>query len=60
MSELDLPSRGTALFVYEGCDPASGESVPNAFVTTATRAQSLAAEFFDTQQLPASGSWFEL
>ena len=60
LGDLDLPIGGTTLFVYEGCDPFSGESVPNEFVTSASRALSIAGDFFETSQKPEPGSWFEL
>ena len=60
LGRLELPVGATTLFVFEGCDPASGEAVPNEFITSATTALSVAGAFFDTQKLEDPDSWFEL
>ena len=60
LGAVDLPVGGATLFVYEGCDPASGESVPNEFLISATMALSIAADFFETQKIPEAASWLEL
>jgi len=50
----------TVSFVYEGCDPSSGEDVPAEFVLSFSSAVTIAREFYRAQTLPASASWFEL
>jgi hypothetical protein len=47
-------------FVYEGCDPASGEQVPNEFVVQVDVAMSVAKAFLATRGLLPSVRWFEL
>jgi hypothetical protein len=50
----------TTTFVYEGCDPASGEESPIEFTLPVDRAVSLAREFFRASARPSGASWFEL
>ena len=48
-------------FVYEGCDPSSGEDVPNEFVVPFSLVLTVAREFLAaTRQKSASVEWFEL
>lgn len=55
-----LPSEGTTTFVFDGCDPAMGEDVPNDFVVSFDTAVVVAKEFFRTRELPVCCEWFEL
>ena len=48
------------LFVWVGCDPASGEWVPNAFVVPFPTASAVAREFLRCPALPSSARWYEL
>ena len=54
-----LPSTET-LFVWAGCDPATGEWVPSDFVVPVPVAFAVAHDFFRTRDLPSSAQWFEL
>lgn len=60
LSRLDLPRDASTLFRFEGCDPAAGEPVPNAFVVSVADALHAAVEFFETGAMPRSASWLEL
>ena len=48
------------LFVWVGCDPASGEWVPGDFVVPVCTSLAAAREFFRNRSLPSSMQWFEL
>ncbi len=55
-----LPEDGLTTFVFKGCQPGSGEEVPNVFVVPFATALSVAKEFLRTRTLPSSATWFEL
>ncbi len=47
-------------FVWEGCDPFSGELVPNRFVIPFSASLSAAQAFYADRSLPDDFLWFEL
>jgi hypothetical protein len=51
---------GSTNFIWAGCDPGTGELVPNAFVVPVATSLSAAKSFFRDRALPASLEWFEL
>jgi len=51
---------GFTTFVYEGCDPSSGEQVPNEFVVPFPVAIAVAKAFLATRGMYPSVEWFEL
>lgn len=51
---------GSTNFVWEGCDPFSGEQVPNQFVIPFSAALRAAHAFDDKRSLPDDFLWFEL
>jgi hypothetical protein len=55
-----LPRGGFTTLVYEGCDPGSGEETPNEFVISFETACSIATEFFHSERMSETVSWFEL
>ena len=55
-----LPTGGMTRLVYQGADPATGEDTPNEFVLPVEQAAAVAVEFFRSQQMSATVSWFEL
>jgi hypothetical protein len=55
-----LPKGGMTTLVYRGCDPATGEVTPNEFVVPFETARAIAREFFRSQRMSESVSWFEL
>jgi hypothetical protein len=57
---VGLPAGGMTWLVYQGADPATGEETPNEFVVPVELAGEVAAEFFRSQQMAATVSWFEL
>jgi len=61
-SDPDLPSGAFTTFIWSGCDPASGEEVPNEFVLCSDQTIEVARVFYrdSARALPASFSWFEL
>jgi len=48
------------LFIYEGCDPATGEETPSEFVIPLSTAIALAKEFHRSGARSSAVSWFEL
>ena len=59
---LDCPTlEGTfTLFVWDGCDPGTGELIPNEFVLDRSIASRVARQFFSSTVLPQGYEWFEL
>jgi hypothetical protein len=55
-----LSPGGATKFVFEGCDPRSGEATPNEFVVPFATACSIAREFMQSGQKSSSVSWIEL
>jgi len=55
-----LPEDGLTTFVYEGCDPATGEQTPNHFVVPFRTAVDIATEFLKTERRSEAMSWFAL
>lgn len=55
-----LPDGGTTSFVYEGCDPATGESTPNEFVVPFLIARFVAYDFLLRGTMSEAVSWFEV
>jgi hypothetical protein len=55
-----LPEDGLTVFVYEGCQPGTGEQTPNEFIVPFEIACAVAREFFRTKQMSAAVSWYEL
>jgi hypothetical protein len=55
-----MPGGGSMKFVFQGCDPASGEDTPNEFVVTLSTAKSIANEFLRSKRMTGNVSWSEL
>jgi hypothetical protein len=55
-----LPEDGRTRLVYQGCDPPSGEEIPNEFVVPQAAAVQAARDFFQSPQRSISLSWLEL
>lgn len=51
---------GSTNFLWVGCDPASGELVPNEFVVPFSTSVRAAHAFFRDRSLPKAFQWFEL
>lgn len=58
--DLQLPPEETTNFVFEGCDPWSGEVVPNEFVLSLAELEAVAKHFLRSQSMSPSHPWFEL
>jgi hypothetical protein len=54
------PENGATRFVFEGCDPASGESVPTKFVLSVNDAERVLRHFHHSRQMLDRFDWFEL
>ena len=50
----------STVFVWDACDPADGEIVPNEFVLGTETALLIANKFFESTELPEGHEWFEL
>jgi hypothetical protein len=50
----------TTTFIYEGCDPATGEETPSQFVVPVSKAIDVAKDFHRTGARSSAVSWFEL
>ena len=55
-----LPRDQNTSFVFEGCDPTTGEDTPNEFVVSLETASSVAIEFFRKKRMSDNVPWFEL
>jgi hypothetical protein len=55
-----LPAGGLTKLVYDGCDPADGEDVPNEFIVPAATAARLAEAFFRSGEKSPQAQWAEL
>jgi len=55
-----LPQGGMTKFVFEGCDPGTGEDTPNGFVVSLMTVWLVTKEFFLSKRMSNSVSWFEL
>jgi hypothetical protein len=49
-----------AEFVWVGCDPSTGELIPNQFVLPFSTLFRVAKEFFHSGAIPTTFAWFEL
>lgn len=56
----NLESERTTTFVFDGCEPRTGEEEPNEFVMDTRTAFDVAREFLHDPSLPESFEWFEL
>lgn len=56
----DLPEDGWTNFVYQGCDPGTGEETPNRFIVPFATACEIAKEFIRTSERSAVVDWLEL
>jgi hypothetical protein len=57
---VGLPENGWTNFVYQGCDPGTGEETPNAFINPFAIACTIAEEFLRSGQRSESVEWLEL
>ncbi len=48
------------IFVFEGCDPGTGERVPAEFVLSLSEVSAVLAEFSRTRGMSAAFTWIEL
>ena len=55
-----LPEDELTTFVFDGCDPWTGEDSPNEFVVPLKTACSIAAEFLWKKEMSKAVSWLEL
>ena len=55
-----LPKNESTTFVFDGCDPWTGEDSPNEFVVPLKTACSIAAEFLWKKEMSKAVSWLEL
>ncbi len=55
-----VPENRSSVFVFEGCDPGSGEETPNTFVVPLDTALSIAIDFFGNERMSDAVRWFEL
>jgi hypothetical protein len=55
-----LPKGGSTTFVFDGCDPWTGEDSPNEFVVSLNSASLIAVEFLEKKQMSVAVSWLEL
>lgn len=55
-----LPAGGWTTFLYEGCDPGTGEETPNEFILPFTTARSLAKAFLHAREKSDEVEWLEL
>jgi len=55
-----LPKNGWSRFVYQGCDPGTGEDTPNKFIVPLVTAAAIAKEFLRTGQRSDAVAWLEL
>lgn len=55
-----LPEGGYTTFLYEGCDPGTGEETPNEFILPFETACRVASEFLMIRLMPESRTWLEL
>lgn len=60
LAEAPLQSGPARIFIYEGCDPATGEETPVEFVLPVSTAIDLAKEFHRTGARSSAVSWLEL
>lgn len=60
LAEPSVQEDQPSTFVYEGCDPATGEETPSEFVLPISTAMDLAKEFHRTRTRSSAVSWFEL
>jgi len=60
LAETPPPAGQTTTFIYEGCDPPTGEETPSEFVLLASTAIDVAKEFQRTGTRSPVLSWFEL
>ena len=59
LAEPSQQRGGTTAFIYEGCDPATGEETPSEFVLPVSTAILIAKEFHLTRTRSSAVSWFE-
>ena len=57
---FNLDPNGMTTFVFDGCDPWTGEDAPNEFVIDNETAFAVATEYMQNPSLPQSFRWFEL
>jgi hypothetical protein len=55
-----LSKDGSTTFVFDGCDPWTGEDSPNEFVVSLNSAYLIAAEFLQRKRMSEAESWLEL
>lgn len=55
-----LPEDGWTSFLYQGCDPGTGEQTPNKFVMAFAQAREIADVFLRTGLRSGAVSWLEL
>jgi len=55
-----LPEGGWSRFVYQGCDPGTGEDSPNEFVVPFATAAAIAKAFLQTSKRSDAFEWLEL
>jgi hypothetical protein len=56
----ELPKGGWTRFVYQGCDPGTGEETPNEFIVPFAMAAAIAKAFLRTGQRSDAVRWLEL
>jgi hypothetical protein len=49
-----------SVFIFKGCDPATGEIVPSEFVVPIDTVNAVALEYFRSGKMSSSEQWFEL
>jgi hypothetical protein len=57
---IGLPKDGWTSFVYQGCDPGTGEETPNQFIIPFSTARAIAEEFLRSGQRSNAVEWLEL
>lgn len=55
-----LPKGGLMTFIYDGCDPGTGEETPNEYVIPFATARRIAEEFLRTGRMWDGVEWDEL
>ena len=55
-----LPKDGSTTFVFDACDPWTGEDSPNEFIVSLRTACSIGVDFLQRKQMSEAVSWLEL
>jgi hypothetical protein len=56
----NLPKGGFTKLVFQGCDPGTGENVPNEFIVPIKTALLIAKDFLRDKRMSGTVQWFEL